>query len=207
MVSVKADTLTRSKAGETVSGDRIGIWQDQAATLAAVIDGLGSGLAAAQAAQMALACVERSSNQPVSEIMLSCHEAVRETRGVVMALLRIDHHHDSLTFVGVGNIGFSAASAEPMQPISKNGIVGHRLPELLEFRYTCSPGDRIILYSDGISSQFLREGGARFLNKTSSEQKARHLVERFGQTGDDVAVAVLTVMGNHSVDPKSIVRS
>jgi negative regulator of sigma-B (phosphoserine phosphatase) len=201
MVSVKADTVTRPKMGETISGDRVGIWQDQTATLATVIDGLGSGQAASEAAQKALTCVEDNRDQPVTEIMLRCHETVRETRGVVMALLRIEHDQNLLTFVGVGNIGFCAASAEPMRPISKNGIVGHRLPELLEFHFQCSPGDRIILYSDGISSQFLREGGARLLSRMSSEREAQHLVERFGQTNDDAAVAILKVMGNHSALP------
>src|ERR1700682_794522 len=43
--------------------------------------------------------------------------------------------------VGVGNIGGQASARQPTKPISKNGILGFRLPTLLELRYVYDPGD------------------------------------------------------------------
>ena len=163
--------------------------------MVAVVDGLGSGQPAADATTAALACVAAYQKEPPASTLTRCHEAVRHTRGVVMALARIEHDLEALTFVGVGNIGFSAAAAQPMHAYSQNGLVGLRLPELRTFRFACSPGDRIALYSDGISSRFVRQGGVSTLKGSSPQEMAQHMVEWFGQQDDDVAVAILAVAG------------
>lgn len=205
--------VCRPRAGATISGDRIGIWQDEASTLVTVIDGLGSGQAAAEASWQALACVEAHRSQPLSDILSRCHEATRHTRGVVMALVRIEHKRDRLTFLGVGNIGFSAASRQPMRPVSQNGLVGHRLPALLEFQFDCRPGDLMVLYSDGISTQFVRQGGLSALaisalSRPLPQEVARQIVHRFGKEDDDVAVAALEVTtGQAGSGDRTVMRS
>jgi negative regulator of sigma-B (phosphoserine phosphatase) len=209
MVTVEAGTVCRPRPGRAVSGDRIGIWRDEASTLVTVIDGLGSGQAAAQAAQIALACVEMNRDQPLRDIVVCCHEVLQATRGAVMALARVQHDRDRLSFVGVGNIGFSAASARPMQPVSPNGLLGHRLPSLLEYGFDCTPGDLVVLYSDGISSRFVLQGGVAALNWVPPQELAQRIVKRFAQD-DDVAVAVLMMVGTtdqSSIDLTSILQS
>jgi hypothetical protein len=184
----------------------VGVWHDTASTLVAVVDGLGSGLAAAEAAEAALASVELYRDQPLREILILCHGALQATRGVVMALVRVDHQKASLSFIGVGNIGFSAASAEPMQPVSPNGLLGHRMSTLLEYRYKCTPGDLVVLHTDGISSRFVLQGGVTALSWSPPQELAERIVKRFAQD-DDAAVAVLMMSGatdQSSTDPTSI---
>jgi negative regulator of sigma-B (phosphoserine phosphatase) len=193
MVVVETGMACRPKLGESVSGDQIGIWQDDVSTLVTVIDGLGSGQPAAEASSRALACVAANRTQPLVEILPRCHYAVQDTRGVVMALARIEHDSNRLTFAGVGNIGFSASSQNPIGPVSKNGLVGYRLPTLLEFQFECSLGDWIVLYSDGISSQFVRQGGISALDRLRPEELALQMIQKFGKQHDDVAVAALAV--------------
>lgn len=194
MVTVETGVVCQPKSGEAISGDSIGLWRDAATTLVAVVDGLGSGQAAARAAQAALTCVEMNRSQPLREIVACCHGALQATRGVVMGLVRVEHQHDCLAFVGVGNVGFSAASTRPMRPVSRNGLLGHRLPTLREFRFDCTPGDLVALYSDGISSRFVLQGGVAALSWAPPQELARRIVKRFAMD-DDVAVAVLMMIG------------
>lgn len=195
MVTVNAGAVCQPKPGEVVSGDSVGIWQDGASTLLTVIDGLGSGQAAAEATQSALTCVQVNLDRSLSEIIVCCHRALQGTRGVVMALVRVEHCHDRLTFAGVGNIGFSAATTKPMRPISRNGVLGHRLPAPREFCFDCTPGDVVVLYSDGISSRFVLNGGVAALSWAPPRELSRRIVKRFGTGEDDVAVAALVMTG------------
>lgn len=209
MVAVAVGIVSRARQGQSVSGDRIGIWRGTASTLLAVVDGLGSGPAAAQAAEAALASVEQNREKPLREIFVLCHRALQATRGVVMALVCVDHHKASLSFAGVGNIGFSAASSEPMKPVSPNGLLGHRMPTLLEYRYQCTPGDLVVLHTDGISSRFVLHGGVAALSWSPPQELAQRIVKRFGRD-DDVAVAVLlmTPAADQScIDPASVLDS
>ncbi len=196
MITAKAAAVCRPKDGESASGDTVGVWQDEASTLLAVVDGLGSGPPAAEASRRAVAWVAANRNRPLVEILTDCHKALHGTRGIVAALVRVEHRAKKLSFVGVGNVGFNADSRESMQPFSQNGVVGHRLPELIEFRYDCSPGDRLAIYTDGISSEFIRQGGLAALPEAAPETVAHEIVERFGSSKDDVAVAVLEVSGD-----------
>lgn len=193
MIIVETGDVSQPRQGESICGDGVGIWQNGRSTLVAVLDGLGSGPAAAEATQAALDCVDRNRSKSPVSIVLHCHDAVRDTRGVVMALAHIDHEQAILTFTGVGNVGFSASTARPMQPFSQNGLVGHRLPELRTFQFACTPGDRIALYTDGVSSLFVQRGGVSALAGATPQQMADELVERYRTERDDVAVAILVI--------------
>lgn len=196
MVAVKVGTACRPKGGETVSGDAAGTWQSRAHTLVAVVDGLGSGPQAAEASTLALSCIAANRDQPLAELVGRCHLAIQHTRGAVLALARVDHKQGQMAFVGVGNIGFSAVSAVAMHPVCHNGLVGHRLPSLAEFSYPCSPGDLVVLYSDGISPRFQRQGGLAGLsssNWTDPQKLAQQIVAGFGEAEDDAAVVTLMV--------------
>ncbi|MEE8308342.1 MAG: stage II sporulation protein E, partial [Gammaproteobacteria bacterium] len=112
MAKLKYGVYNRAKAGYAVSGDAYLVKEYPDGMLVCLVDGLGSGPSAAEASQMAIKCVADHHQAPLVQIMTGCHEAMRNTRGAVMALLRINTQERTLTFVGVGNIGFRAWSAE-----------------------------------------------------------------------------------------------
>lgn len=108
-----------------------------------------------------------------------------------MALFSYNLEHRSVTFVGVGNIGVQVYSAVPIKPISKNGIVGYRLPSLLKLAYSYQPGDTFVLYSDGISSDFINE-----FNPESAEDAqslAESILRRYAKGHDDASVVVVRI--------------
>jgi negative regulator of sigma-B (phosphoserine phosphatase) len=180
----------RPKSGRNVSGDAYLIKEEEEATLICLIDGLGSGEAAAEAAQAAIRCIEVVNTLSLSDIMAECHQALRGTRGAVMALLRVSFVESAIAFVGVGNIGIHIRSTAPIKPISRNGIVGYRLPRLQEFTYPYTPGDLFVLHTDGISSRFTLDGALWAKEAQDVQTLANVIAQDFGKENDDVTVLV-----------------
>jgi negative regulator of sigma-B (phosphoserine phosphatase) len=180
----------RPKSGRDISGDAYLIREGEKTTLVCLADGLGSGEAAAEAAQAAIRCVEASSTLPLSDIMVKCHQALIGTRGAVMALLRLNFAESTITFVGVGNIGIHVRSSAPIKPISKNGIVGYRLPRLQEFTYPYTLDNLFVLYTDGISSRFVLSDDLWTKEVQDVQTLADEIAQSFGKENDDVTVLV-----------------
>ncbi|WP_322814918.1 SpoIIE family protein phosphatase [Chloroflexus sp.] len=180
----------RPKAGQHISGDAYLVlpYADNQ-LLAAVIDGLGGGDAAAEAAQRAVAVLERYPTLELTELMRQADRALVGSRGAVMALLRLNADQHTAEFVGVGNIGAQVYSDLLIKPISKNGIVGYRLPQLLRLSYTYNSGDTFVLYSDGISSRFTTEMPPDL--HQSPQHIADEILHRFGKDSDDATVVVV----------------
>lgn len=180
----------RAKQGQSISGDS---WMvtplNGNGLLAAVIDGLGGGEEAARAARTAETIFRERAERPLQELIRLSHEALHTTRGAVVGLLRLDPLYNSATYVGVGNIGVYVYSRKPIKPISKNGILGYRLPTLLELTYTYDPGDLFVLYSDGVSSQFTQD--LHLDIRQPPQALAERIVHTYGKQSDDATVVVV----------------
>ncbi len=180
----------RAKQGQSISGDA---WMvatlNGSGVLAAVVDGLGGGEEAARAARLAETIFRERAERPLQEIIRVSHEALHATRGAVAGLLRLDPIQHSASYIGVGNIGVYVYSRKPIKPISKNGILGYRLPTLLELTYTYDPGDLFVLYSDGVSSQFAQD--LHLDIRQSPQTLAEQIVQTYGKQSDDATVVVV----------------
>jgi len=136
------------KHGRDISGDAYLIKEEEEATLVCLVDGLGSGEAAAEAAQAAIRCVEVSNTSS----------------------------------------GIHVRSTALIKPISRNGIVGYRLPRLQEFTYPYTPGDLFVLHTDGISSRFTMDGTLWTEGAQDVQTLADEIARNFGKENDDVTV-------------------
>jgi phosphoserine phosphatase RsbX len=162
--------------------------------LAAVVDGLGGGAEAERAARLAAQMIEQHPEYPLQELIRRSHTALHSTRGAVIGLLRLDLADNNASYVGVGNIGLQVYSRQPIKPISKNGILGFRLPTLLELRYMYDPGDVFVLYSDGVSATFAQD--ATIDLKQPPQQMAEHILKAYGKHTDDATVVVIKTMAS-----------
>lgn len=189
-MTVTWGAVCRAKQGQSVSGDVYVIREhgDQYLTVS-VIDGLGGGIEAERAARIAAQLVESNIELSISDLIRRSHTALHSTRGAVMSVLRFDIAHHKATYVGVGNIGAYVYSRQPIKPISKNGILGFRMPNLLELSYVYDPGDIFVLYSDGISSQFALNG--RVDIHQPAQQIAEQLLSTYGKHNDDATIVVV----------------
>ncbi len=183
----------RPKKGQPVSGDAYLVMHLERTYLAVLVDGLGSGEAAAKASQQAVmtACMHAWAELP--DILQQCHLALRKTRGAVMSLFKITLNPGGggrVSYAGVGNIGFSAQAAHSFQPVNANGIVGSRLPKVHVFEGIYTPGDVFVLSTDGIARRFnLNQIPAA--REQAPQVIAAKIDEGFSRDDDDVTVLVV----------------
>jgi negative regulator of sigma-B (phosphoserine phosphatase) len=181
--------VVRAKQGQSVSGDVYIVEEIGNVVLSGVIDGLGGGEDAARAANLAVAAFKRHRGLPLQDLIKLAHADLHATRGAVVGLLRLDQASSQLSYIGVGNIGINVYSRRAIKPISKNGILGFRLPTLLELHYTYDQGDVFVLYSDGISSQFTHD--LKIDLALPPQQIAERILAGYGKATDDATVLVV----------------
>ncbi|HUA91877.1 MAG TPA: SpoIIE family protein phosphatase [Terracidiphilus sp.] len=141
--------------GERVCGD--GWYCDQAAdrTIAVLIDGLGHGIGAAEAAQEALATVRRRLSVSPGEILSYMHDALKKTRGAVAGLVEICPSQGTLTYAGVGNISASLISGGTSRSlVSHNGTLGMTVHRIQEFRTEWNSDSVFVMHSDGLQTRW-----------------------------------------------------
>jgi serine/threonine protein phosphatase PrpC len=189
-VTIEWGAANRPKHGQSVSGDTYAVvYPPDGSVIVTVIDGLGGGEEAARAARLAEQVVRDHNNWTLQEQITTMHTALHGTRGAVIGMLRLEPNHNRASYVGVGNIGAHVYSRQPIKPISKNGIIGFRLPALLELRYTYEPGDIFVLYSDGITARFGQD--AQLDIKQPPQALADRILQQYGKTVDDATVVVV----------------
>jgi serine/threonine protein phosphatase PrpC len=181
--------------GQRVCGDAWLMAPFEDGVLAAVVDGLGHGKDAAEASQAAVVSLAANAGRALSAAVARCHADLRRTRGAALSLAAIDAAHDTLTWVGVGNVEAVLFSSRPGAPrqtiIPRAGVVGYQLPPLREASMPIMRGDVLILASDGVSSRFHE----RPPRDVAADAIARALLDAHGRADDDALVLVVRYLG------------
>jgi anti-sigma regulatory factor (Ser/Thr protein kinase) len=143
--------------GETACGDGWGIRQDADRATVLIVDGLGHGPNAAEAADVATAVFRESNNQSATELVASIHEALRATRGAAVAVADVRRTSDGATveLCGVGNtvsavIGATGPRALP----SMNGTAGLSVRTFKSFVQPWHVGDQLVMHTDGLTTRW-----------------------------------------------------
>ena len=146
--------------GEAESGDREVVEAAPNAVLAAVVDALGHGPEAASAARACTEALKGFCHEPLDALLRRCHQALLGTRGVVMSAASFNVAHDTLTWLGVGNIqGMLLRASQDGSRYSegllpRGGIVGYQMPPLRMSVLPLHAGDTLVFATDGIRSDF-----------------------------------------------------
>ena len=192
-MSITWGAVCRAKQGQSISGDVYVVREyAEGRALISIIDGLGGGIEAERAARLAAQLLELYPDLPLQELIRRSHTALHSTRGAVIGILRLEQASSQATYVGVGNIGVQVYSRQPIKPISKNGILGFRMPSLLELRYVYDPGDIFVLYSDGVSSSFAQDNKIDI--KQPPQRMAEQILETYGKHIDDATVVAVKTL-------------
>lgn len=181
-----------------VSGDQYVVRFLPDRVVVAVIDGLGHGSKAADAALAAVQSLQTSSLPSVIPLMKRCHEDLLRTRGAVISLASFHPTEGTLTWLGVGNVEgllcHANGSASHERLLLSGGVVGYRLPTLRAVVLPLAPGDTLIFATDGIRSNFSND-----LPLTLSPQAiADHILAQHRRGTDDALVLVARYVGNTS---------
>ncbi len=178
--------------GEERSGDVAVFAPIARGGLAGLIDGLGHGDAAADAAEAAAEIVREFPEASAEELFERCHRALQNTRGAVMTLAWFDLERAELAWTGVGNVearlmrGAVEASVPGGSALVFGGVVGYQLPRVRTVTAPLTPGDAVVMVTDGIDAAFspaLEAGGDA---QTLAERIFEHHVK-----GTDDAMALV----------------
>lgn len=183
--------------GQTESGDQYLVKPFQGGALVAVVDGLGHGPKAAQAAKTAVALLEPHAHEPPAALFERCHRELVKTRGAAISLASVDALRGTITWIGVGNVtglllrANGGGSPPREQLLVRGGIVGFRLPPLRAVTTPVAPGDTLILVTDGVRSSFSE--GLAF--DCSPQQIADDILARHYRGNDDALALVARYAG------------
>ena len=176
--------------GETACGDGFFVQTGEERSIYMVVDGLGHGLGAQDAAHAAIAAVERNPLESTTELLAWTHGALRATRGAAMSIAEVHHRTGVLKYAGVGNIsGVLFSMNESRSMVSMNGTLGAVLPRLQEFTYPYTAGTMLLMYSDGLGSRCSPAGYPPILRRYP-QALAGILIRDFSRGRDDATVLV-----------------
>ena len=141
--------------GEPVCGDGWGIRATADHSFFMVVDGLGHGTFAAEAAREAERVLAHSSSSSASSILRDCHDALKKTRGAAAAIAQVSRNKGILTYAGIGNISATVIDGQSRRGIaSHNGTVGHQIHKIQEFTMPWNQASLLIMHSDGLGSKW-----------------------------------------------------
>jgi phosphoserine phosphatase RsbX len=181
---------SRAVSGESECGDKAIVISSRTHSLIGVVDGLGHGREAASAARLAIDRLREHSAESITSLVVRCHDALRNTRGVAMGLAYVAGSRGTITWVGVGNVqGRLVPHDDKKRGASMmltGGIAGHHLSRLRPTTLKIERGDLLLFATDG-----LREGFADSLDSSGSAHDIAHrILTEYHRPQDDSLLLV-----------------
>ena len=183
--------------GEGRSGDLAVFAPSKRGGLVVVIDGLGHGDAAADAAELAAVIIKDHADDPPQRMLDRCHEELRRTRGAVMTLAWFDLEARTMDWTGVGNVearfvrAGAGVDARHDSPVVLGGVVGYNLPQVRIGTVALEPGDAVVLATDGVAADY----SVSLESGVPAQRLAERVLDRHGKGTDDALAAVVRYLG------------
>jgi len=142
--------------GERACGDRWASHRTSECCTLLLVDGLGHGYLAAEAADEAVQIFHRQAGEAPGRILSHLHDGLKKTRGAVAAVAEIRPAEKLLTYAGVGNTAASLVSSQGSRSlVSHSGTLGLAVsPRIQEFRVEWPDNGIFVMHSDGLSSRW-----------------------------------------------------
>jgi len=185
------------RPGQTESGDHSLAIATPGGALVGVVDGLGHGAEAADAAKTAVRSIERHAQEPIIPLIRDCHRSLFGSRGAVISVAAFNAADETMTWLGVGNVEGLLVRAQTTSPgrellLLRGGVVGVHLPALAAAIVPIVRGDTLIFATDGVRSDFLHEV---LPHRDPPHALANRVLARFGRATDDALVLVARYLG------------
>jgi len=139
--------------GEVLCGDGWNLAIGERGLALFVIDGLGHGAFAAEAAQTGMDAFRTDPFAEPQDVLNRANAAMSRTRGGAAACARITG--DTVHYCGVGNISAAIVSAGKSTGLmSHNGTLGIHKRRGQQLEYRRDPGALLVMHSDGVSARW-----------------------------------------------------
>ncbi|HTT06229.1 MAG TPA: ATP-binding SpoIIE family protein phosphatase [Steroidobacteraceae bacterium] len=141
--------------GEIECGDSWHVASDGQACAMLVVDGLGHGPFAANAARAAGSCFAAEPFRSPVDAIHHMHRAMSGTRGAAAACALLPSSSQTLEYAGIGNIAGHLVSPQRSQGmVSHNGTLGSQLLRVQQFSYPWPRDAMLVMHSDGLSARW-----------------------------------------------------
>jgi negative regulator of sigma-B (phosphoserine phosphatase) len=183
-VSWHLEQTSVPRRGETENGDAVLSWSRGGVCILAVVDALGHGPHAASAAREAMEALRQvEPDSGLSTIVQRLHERLRGTRGAAVFLAKLAL--ERIEACSIGNVEARTASGN-LPVVLTPGVLGLRFKAPRIFRGPAKVGERLVVFTDGISSRFTtqtwREGPRDALCKS--------IMAHYRRPHDDATIVV-----------------
>jgi len=180
---------SRPAPGELLSGDMAELFELRDGVLLVLTDVSGHGPKAHALAEEISRFLTLHAESNITLLMSRLHAKLHGTQGAAVALLYIDTTASTAHFCSVGNTRAYRVVGEPWRPISKDGVLGLRLPTLSEQSIALHNGDVIMLWTDGVSDMAGRSFAAQHSYR-AADMLARDVVNELGRPYDDASCII-----------------
>lgn len=180
---------------ETACGDGWCVAQDGERAMVLLVDGLGHGPNAAQAADVAIASFRDAVHRTPVEVVGILHDALRATRGAAVAVAEVRRSETGarVTFCAVGNtVSAILGPGKPRSLASMNGTAGMQVGRLQAFAQELDAGAALVMHTDGITTRWRLDAYPGILGHDPAILAAV-LHRDFQRPRDDATALVLTL--------------
>jgi anti-sigma regulatory factor (Ser/Thr protein kinase) len=140
---------------EEVCGDAWEVIEMAGVLRAMVVDGLGHGPFAEQAAREAVAVFRSQLTTGVASTLKLVDQALTKTRGAAGAIVELCPAKGRVTAAGVGNISMRLLNNGESKSFGcDNGTLGIGVPRIREFTQPWMDGNVLVMHSDGLKTHW-----------------------------------------------------
>jgi serine phosphatase RsbU (regulator of sigma subunit) len=179
----------RPMPGEHVSGDTTLIIEFDGYLLLVIADVSGHGPKAHELSSIISTFITDNVCRDLAILMTGLHKVLVGTLGAAVGLLLIDIESQTFQYLGIGNTGANRCVGEPWKGVSRDGVLGQRLPGFYAQAGFLKNGDIFTMWTDGISDH----AGNHFVRShayESAEQIAQSVVTELGKQHDDASCII-----------------
>lgn len=185
-----ASASVRSHPGHARGGDAALVIDCEGGVLLAILDATGHGPRAQAVADQAVALLQQQASRDVARLMASLHASLQGSPGAAAGLLFIDAEAASFRYLGVGNTRAARFGRRPWRGVSRDGVLGGRLPSPFLQSETLDPGDMLMLWTDGLP-EFEGARLAESLAFRGAAEITRRLLTDLARPHDDASCLIL----------------
>ena len=199
LTNIVISGLTVPIKGEILSGDKWTVCPIEGGVYCLVVDGLGHGFEAAEAAKLAVKRFKENLSLNPTSMLKSLHQSLRGSRGAVGAVAKLDFENGLLVYAGLGNItGILVSGAEKKHLTSLNGTIGYEARKFMEFSHAWTAQSTLIMHTDGCSSKLSEDLCTLDIETTTASLLAGALYQHHAKNTDDATVLVVKQAGTLS---------